>query len=322
MIDSKKPDCKCEVFKLFAVVVLFKLKPSESAAFKTLQAAVVHDQHRRSEIKILLYDNTPGGQDTGVLPADVLYKMDTKNGGLAKAYNYAIDVADKNGFDWLLTLDQDTSLPIDFISKLRDVATLVGPQEVVAAIVPRLVSDGRPVSPGRLLKPWGHVKVFVESFTGISSDETIAANSASTLRVSALKSLGGYDPRFAIWCSDIVMYHRLHCSNFRAYIDRDIVVDHVLAGLDLKTRSNPVRFEDACRSEEAFYDEYMGWICSVVLALKLCLRLVYGLRKAGGTLPYFKIGLHFLCRRLFYSRRRRIENWRQLVKQTLAVGKR
>jgi GT2 family glycosyltransferase len=316
MIETTDVDPTPEIFKLLAIVVLYKLKPCESAAFKSLQTAIVHDQGRAAQITILLYDNTPGGQQCGALPADVLFKADTGNGGLAKAYNYALEVALENGFEWLLTLDQDTRLPLDFVCRLADLVALATPRKDLAAIVPRLSSDGRAVSPGRLLKPWGHVAPFPDAFTGISLDETIAMNSASTFRVSALKSIGGYDPRFQIWCSDVVIYHRIHSNNFRVLVATDIQVEHEMAGLDLKLRSNPKRYEDALRAEEAFYDEYMGWVSDLVLRLKILRRLVYGIRAAGGTLPYYMIGLKYLCRRLFYSRRRRRESWRRFVTQS------
>jgi GT2 family glycosyltransferase len=316
MTETRYVNSKPETLKLLAVIVLYKQTPCESVAFKSMQAAILHGQKRPAQVRILLYDNTPGGQPCGVLPAGVLLKADIDNGGLAKAYNYALEVALESGSNWLLTLDQDTSLPVDFLCRLADLVALATPREDVAAIVPRLSSDGRAISPGRLLKPWGHVAPFPDAFNGISPDETIAANSASTFRVSALRSIGGYDPRFPIWCSDLLIFHRIHTHNFRVFVAPDLRVEHEMAGFDLKSRSSPERYEDALRAEEAFYDEYMGWVSDLVLRLKIVRRLVCGIRAAGGNFPYYKIGLKFLCRRIFYSRSRRREIWRQLVTQS------
>jgi GT2 family glycosyltransferase len=316
MIEVRTTDSNPEIFKLLAVVVLYKKHPCESAAFRSLQAAILHNKNLPAQVRILLYDNTPGGQQCGVLPSNVLLKADTNNGGLAKAYNHALEVALAYGYTWLLTLDQDTRLPLDFLCHLADLAAFVGPREDVAAIVPRLSSDGRTISPGRLLKPWGHVAPFLDAFTGISLDETIAANSASTFRVSALKSIGGYDPRFQIWCSDLLIFHRIYLNDLRVFVTREIQAEHEMAGFDLKARSSPKRYEDALRAEEAFYDEYMGWVSDLVLRLKMVRRLVYGIRAAGGTLPYYKVGWRYLCRRLFYSRKRRMESWRQFITQS------
>ena len=55
--------------RLLAVIVLYKLKPSESAAFNTLRSEISCLDDGQANIGILLYDNIPGGQDTGKLPA-------------------------------------------------------------------------------------------------------------------------------------------------------------------------------------------------------------------------------------------------------------
>jgi hypothetical protein len=52
--------------RVLAVVVLYKLKPSESAALNTLQAAISCLENRQADIQIVPYDNTPAGQDFGV----------------------------------------------------------------------------------------------------------------------------------------------------------------------------------------------------------------------------------------------------------------
>ena len=300
--------------RLLAVIVLYKLKPSESAAFNTLRSAISCLDGGQTDIKILLYDNTPGGQDIGVLPADVQFKADFENGGLATAYNYALEIAHEKGFDWLLTLDQDTSLPIDFLRKLCNAAMFIAPMHDVAAIVPYMSSDGRVLSPFTLMKYSTITRNIPDGFVGVPLENVYAINSASTIKVSALKAVGGYDPRFRLDFSDLVIYHRLHCQNLRVFIAGNIHVEHEVSVYDLKNRSTPGRYEDTCRAEEAAYDEWMGRIAGIVLTVRIFHRLVYQLWRNGGSLPYFKIGLRFLCRRLFYSRKRRMESWSQSVR--------
>ena len=299
--------------RVLAVIVLYKMQPSESAAFRTLQATISALEDGKAHIKILLYDNTPGGQDAGVLPSDVQYKADVENSGLAKAYNYALEIAHEEGFDWLLTLDQDTSLPIDFLCKLCHAAAFVAPLRTVAAIVP--ICGGRSGSPWIRRKYWIRPKRFPDGFIGIPLESVYAMNSASTIRVSALEAIGGYDPRFYLWASDLVMYHRLHCHHFRVFVAGDIHVEHESSIADLKNRSTPGRYEDMLRADEAFYDEYMGRRGHIVLLLIMFHRLVYRLWTTGGSLPYVKIVLRFLCRGLFYSRKHRMESWKQSVRR-------
>jgi len=298
---------------VLAVIVLHKMQPSASPAFRTLRAATSGFQDGQADIKILIYDNTPGGQDPGDLPSDVRYKADVKNSGLAQAYNYALLIAEEKGFDWLLTLDQDTTLPIDFLSKLCHTITFVAPLNTVAAIVPYVSGDERKLSPNIRTKHWLEPKCSPDRFIGIPSQMVYAANSASTIRVSALKAIGGYDARFCLWASDLVMYHRLQSNGYRVFVAGNIHVEHNSSYFDLKNRSTPSGYENMLRAEEAFYDEYMGRLDRAVLLLVMLYRLIYRLWTTGASLPYFKIALKFFCRRLFYPRTNRMKSWKQLV---------
>lgn len=304
--------------RMLAVIVLYRMQPSESAAYRTLRAAISDFQD--GHIKIVLFDNTPGGQDPGPLPADVHYKADVENGGVAEAYNYALEIAYEEGFDWLLTLDQDTSLPVDFLRKLCYAIAFVEPLNTVAAIVPRVSDDERVISPFVPTKHWWiHVKHFPDRFIGVSSEPVYAVNSASTIRVNALKAIGGYDPRFYLHASDLVMYHRLHCSDFNVFVAGNIHVDHEISSSDLKNRSTPNSYEDMLRAEEAFFDEYLGMPAHIGVLLMMFYRLAYGLWTSGVNRLYFRLTLRFLCRRLFYQRKHRIEGWRQSARRRLAV---
>lgn len=298
---------------MLAVIVLYRMQPGVSEAFRTLRLAKASVQDRQAEIKILLYDNTPGGQAVGELPEGVQYKADPKNGGLATAYNYALDVAHESGSDWLLTLDQDTSLPSDFLCKLCNAAAFVAPMHDVAAIAPSISSDGRVVSPFTLTRRWKLMRHFPEGFLGTTSEITYAINSAFATKVSALKEIGGYDPRFKLDFCDIVIGHRLHCHNMRTYVAGNIHVDHELSVFDLKNRVTPQRYEDIQRAEEAFYDEYLGTTEGIALLSRLVFRLSYKLWKAEATTPYFRVGLRFLYRRLFYSRKHRMSSWKHVA---------
>jgi GT2 family glycosyltransferase len=315
VLQRSQTELTAGIVKILVVVVLYKLEPRESVTLNTLHASLSSTNLRQADIKVLLYDNTPGGQEPGELPAYVQYRADIHNGGLAKAYNYALEMAHGDGFEWLLTLDQDTDLPIDFMCKLCHTAAFVAPLQSVAAIVPSASCDGRVISPKVILKLGTLGKCFPNEFIGVSLKRAHAVNSASTIKVSALKAVGGYDPRFNLWFSDIVMYNRLHDHNFHIFVAGNIHVEHEMSGFDLKTRSTPQRYEDILRAEEAFYDEYMGTVGAIVLLLKLLFRLVYRLGRTGGGLPHFKIAFRFLCRRLFYSRTQRMESWKQAVQQ-------
>lgn len=310
-----------ETVRLLAVVVLYKQKPSDSSTLKSLRAAISRLDPGQADVRIVLYDNTPGGQDrAAALPSDVHYEADTENGGLAKAYNYALQVAHENGYDWLLTLDQDTMLPPDFMGKLANTITHVAPLNHVAAIVPSISSDGRLISPSVPRLYWAYAMHFPDNFIGISPhDLTLAVNSASTLRVSALRAAGGYDPRFWLDYCDVVMFYRLQSNHQRVFIAGNIHVEHEASVLDLMNRTTPARYANIYVAAEAFSDEYLGNIERTIQVLKLFYQLCR-LCLDRVSLPYIEVVFRFLCRRLFHTRKHRIESWKHAVELRFKGG--
>lgn len=305
--------------RIFAVIALYKMQPSKSAALTTLLASMPSLQNGQAEIRILLYDNTPGGQIVGVLPSGVQYKANPENGALSAACNYGLKIASEDGFEWLLTLNQDTTLPIDFLCKLCNAARFVATMHDVAGIVPSIWSDGRLVSPFTVMKYWTFSRHLPEGLVGIPMENVYAANSASTIKVSALIAIGGFDPRFPLDMIDFDLNYRLHRQGLRFFVAGNILVELELSGHDLKKRSTSKRYEDYLGAEELFCDEYLGRIMSIVVSLKLIYRLGYKLWRTGGSLSYYKIGFRFLCRRLFYSRKHRMRTSKQAVSRGSVV---
>jgi GT2 family glycosyltransferase len=299
--------------RVLAVIVLYKMQPSESPAFQTLRAAILRSHDEQVEFKILLYDNTPRGQKVSALPADVQYEVDVKNGGVAKAYNYALEFAQREGYDWLLTLDQDTQLPIDFASNLYHAVTFVAPMNSVAAIAPLVFDKASLISPN-VLTFTTFPKMVSAEYVGISLEKSITAvNSASTFRVDALKSVGGYDRRYWLDYSDAFMYMRLQANNLRVFIAGNIRVQHNLSVVDTQKNVSPERYEQILGAESAFWDECMGRAAYLPLLIRLLYRAFVKFKGRSGY-SYRKIALRFLCQRLFYSRKHRMKIWEQSVR--------
>ena len=90
--------------RIFAIVVLYHTTPADSKAFQSLQEALRHLPPGNVDLKILLYDNTPGGCDPGPLTEGVQYELSEQNAGLANAYSRALSIAQSEKYTWLLTL--------------------------------------------------------------------------------------------------------------------------------------------------------------------------------------------------------------------------
>jgi len=291
--------------------VLYHARPANSKAYQSLQEALCHLPPENLDLRILLYDNTPGGCDPGPLPEGVRYEAAEQNGGLAAAYNRALEIAQSERYTWLLTLDQDTILPPDYLSRMSRLVLSIEPDNRVAAIVPRLLDAGRPLSPV-FIRFWG-VSYLRHGFEGIARRGTHAFNSASLLRVSALRQIGGFNPYFWLDYLDAYIYQQFHRHGRKVYIAGDIQVEHELSllhGGDLKED----RFRNFLQAESAFWDLYGGHIQGLALTGRLLGR-IWRQRRRGHTPAFRKLTWNTLKRRIYQSRTRRIHDWRDDMEQ-------
>lgn len=293
---------------LTAVIVLYRCRAQDSVAYQTLLAAQLAAANLL-QLHIVLYDNTPGAQDAGELQADVEYVAADANRGLATGYNLALQRAVANGSRWLLTLDQDTSLPENFLQTMGPLAVEVDADDVIAAIVPQIVGSGRILSPYWFRA--GAVAVwFAAGFHGVPGQKTFAFNSAALLRTAALQQAGGYDPWFWLDDSDHFMFQRLHRLGKRVLVAGEVRVEHDFSMMDLRNRVSVARYRNVLLAETAFWDLEMNWLAGMARLARLVVRLVKHLRR-NDPVELRRETVEFLKRRLLWSRRRRLRAWQR-----------
>jgi GT2 family glycosyltransferase len=295
------------VLRLFAIVVLYKVNPADSSSLQTLLTAAT-SVREGLELKILVWDNTPGGQSAGVFPPGVLYKSAPHNPGLAIAYNYAWKMADSEGYEWLLTLDQDSVLPANYLARAAELAHDLISTETVGAIVPQVIADGRVISPFEFLFgalprwfPLGHV--------GLSKRAAYAANSGSILRIAALRGVDGYDPAFPLDLSDTSVFHRLYHSGKHVFIAGDLQLHHDFALLNKHARMSIERYDASLLDDCAFWDIYMSKLARLERVLRFAVRACKESFRSNDA-PFRKRTLLEVKRRLFKSRLRRMTEWK------------
>lgn len=292
--------------RLLAVIVLYRIVPEQSASFRTLQAAIAELGEQGRRIQILLFDNSPTPAETGPLPDNVRYYAAKKNLGVAGAYNYALRLSRQQQIGWLLTLDQDTHLPPDFLTKILEIARRLETVHEAGAIVPHLLHRDRLLSPVRI-RPWGVTYLSRES-AGFERGEIHAFNSGSLFRVGALQQIGGFDPRFWLDYQDAYIFRSLYRCGRRVYIAEDLDVDHDLSLLSEQRDMSEDRFRNFLQAESAACDLYRGRIGGVALTARLLGR--FWRQKRNGTDRAIRESTKkALLRRIFQSRARRIQEW-------------
>lgn len=317
MRSNIRTGSECSLFKLFIVIVLYKLKPRDSSAFQTLQTAILQLQNARSDIKILLYDNSLDTCAPGDLPDNVIYCAAKQNEGLYGAYNCALEMALSQDYSWLLTLDQDTVLPSDFLTRLSEIALACEIDASIAAIVPQLLDGGRLLSP-LVIRPWGPV-ILPDGFVGISELQTNAYSSGSMFKVSALRQMGAFNRYYWLDHQDAWVYRQLYQHGKRVYVAGDIQVTHQLSLLHHKSGFTINRYKNYLGAESAFCDQYDGKLRGLLLTLRLFGR-IYRQWKRNDDVAIQHVTEEYLMRRLFKSRKRRVDDWKREMENRLSIS--
>lgn len=92
--------------------------------------------------KIYIYDNSPIRINYSFKCPICHYKFQNENSGLAKPYNEMLLIAEREGYDYLCIMDQDSSFKVEEIKKLQDAIILYGDSTTVAAFCPTILKKG------------------------------------------------------------------------------------------------------------------------------------------------------------------------------------
>ena len=319
-ISSFKPafDGGRNRFSLLAVIVLYRLDPLQAVSVQTLQRAYAEALQALGncfDLSILLVDNTPDRGTRPDMPAEVTYLACPENLGLANAYNRAITLAKKRGCEWLLTLDQDTKLPENFLTRIVSTGLKIQADLSIGAIVPQVYSEGIVVSP-YYFRAGALVAWFPKDFTGVPEQPVSAFNSAAIFRLDALEQMGGYDPHFWLDNSDSKVFRGLQRFGKRVFVIGEVQVEHDFSMKKMQKRVSPWRYRNLLLAESAFWDEEMNGLAGCERTLRLALRYFKHLKRRDSR-ELQSITLRFFQLRLLRSRSYRRALFRASVEKHL-----
>lgn len=238
---------------VLAVVVLYRRRPEESESLISFRECLPAAEGRL-RFGLLVWDNSPSAQQAPEMPGvHVRYLSDPANPGLAAAYAEGLRLAQAAGMDWLLLLDQDTVLTEDYLRELGE--TLAAVPGAVGAVVPKLLHAGGVHSPHPRPR-WAHRGVAADRF-GVAVEELSAFNSGAVLRVSALKSMGGFPAAFPMEYLDHALFYGLWRRGWKVWVLR-AALRHELSTLRLGDAMPLDRYGRMLAAERRFYDERGG----------------------------------------------------------------
>jgi len=172
-----------------SVLVIFQKKLDAVPGLSVLLRALHADQCSEGLIlrHLLIYDNSPEPSAAVHLPPEVQYVHDASNGGTRAAYLTGLAMAEKLAIEWMLLLDHDTDLPVDFLAKSSRRLENIFDRQTVAALVPTVRVKGRIASPARISR-FGRVTP-IRSESDFHPPDATAIASGALIRTRALASI-------------------------------------------------------------------------------------------------------------------------------------
>ncbi len=243
------------------VVVLYRRTPENSCAVATLMSVLDSEPDLARRFYRVIFDNTPTGREgysrwESLEEAQVTswrnfrILADPRNPGLSVAYEYARVLAHEQHCEWLMLLDQDTSVTREYIVEvMRTIDTQPGIDSRVDILAPKLCSPARVLSPHR--PPRLRAKPLARE-VGLLSGRVLAFNSGLVVRISALDDIDGFPKDFTLDYVDHALLHRLQSnkSQVHALSSR---LHHDLAFEAGHESIDPRRYMGWLAAEEHFY---------------------------------------------------------------------
>jgi hypothetical protein len=186
---------------ILAVVVLYERNLENAETLVTLDESCRSAQTR---LLVFVYDNSPhaiikpDATASKYRGLDLEYVHDESNPGLSRAYNASLRRSIELNRKWLLILDQDSCVEIDFLTKTMRSASRY---PCIDLHLPVAMAGNRIVSPVKLRL--GRDAGFDGLEEGLNAPSSFfAINSGMLVRADYLRSVGGYDERFSLYNTD------------------------------------------------------------------------------------------------------------------------
>lgn len=199
---------------IFAGVVLYypnlvRLKANIEKLFNQVKGIIFYDNGCDEAVKEYIKNIDKGlvfWTGTGV------------NEGMAKALNVIMKTAENEGVDWVITMDQDSILPANYVEAINRRAI----SDDIAIVCPKVIDKRR---------------VFSINDLTSTKDEFVkkCITSASCTRVQAWNYVGGFDEFLFIDLVDNDFCKRLQIVGFRILKINEICLDQEFGEIELKS---------------------------------------------------------------------------------------
>nr|WP_252263684.1 glycosyltransferase family 2 protein [Paracidobacterium acidisoli] len=254
----------------------------------------------------MIWDNSQEAIPADQLPPSLLYRHSEKNLGVSGAYNSSAHYAHEHGYPWMMLLDQDTCIPMDFLQKMAQHCEALLNRLEIAAVAPVVFVRKFLVSPRQQL--FNRHRAYPFGEIGIAPGEAFAINSGCVLRVTALQQVGGYSTDFWLDYSDLYLFHQFFLYGLKVWRAADATLEHDMSIMDYDRLMSPSRYRNFSYAESAFNDLYKGRMENAVQTLRVFVRALKQ-RKKYKNPEFSRIAWEQWMYRMRVPRKERIRRW-------------
>lgn len=163
--------------------------------------------------KLWIIDNTPNEIKLKINKTNIEYKKLYKNFGIATALNIAAREAIKEGYDWLLTMDQDSIFEEKSLEKL--LITLGGVDKKKVGI----------------LSPFHKITKESNVYQNRLQEKEVAMTSGNLLNLNIYQKIGGFLEKLFIDEVDHEYCYRLNSYGYKIFQDNRVNLIHELGNI-------------------------------------------------------------------------------------------
>lgn len=188
--------------RLMPIIVLYKKSLSESETYNSL----LNNKDVNLLIdRVIVYDNSPNPQYIIDTKFNVSYYHDSTNSGISKAYNYGFVKAKEFGKNWIIFLDQDTTLDFNLISSYY---RAINNNHNMSLFAPILKVGELIFSPSlyKLKRGFSHTNALHSGIYNLNA--YVPVNSGICVKVEAFEEAGGYNEKIPLDFSDFDFIER------------------------------------------------------------------------------------------------------------------
>jgi len=246
------------------VIVLYQCSLDESVTFQSLKKSL---EKTSIDYELIIYNNDVNQK---IEEKEFLIVNSEENKKLEGAYNFALDRAIENGKNWILLLDQDTEIPDNYLKELNKIFS-VGYSPDLVAVVPKLVSEGKVISPVRVTSLIRFEKEL--NVSGYTNERINALNSMSLFNVQFIRSIGGFSKDFPFDMHDHWCYNQVYKHHKKVYV-LDVTTKHESSFVNFEKNISVNRYREFLSSENKFIHNELGIPVYFYYKMKLLLRSI------------------------------------------------